>query len=210
MANFESLAQSILSGGEGQVKEQVKALIDSGANPLTIINDGLIAGMNVVGARFKAGDMFVPEVLRSAKAMSAGIEVVKPLIADKDMPNFGTVVLGSVQGDLHDIGKKLVSMMLEGGGFKVIDLGIDIPPEKFIATVKEHNATILGMAALLTTTMPIMQKTIDLLTKEGLRGTVKVIIGGAPVTQDFASRIGADGYAPDAAIAVDICKEWVA
>lgn len=210
MASFESLAQSVISGREGQVKEQVQALIDSGTNPLAIITDGLIGGMNVVGARFKAGDMFVPEVLRAAKAMSAGLAIVKPHIADKDMPATGTVVIGAVQGDLHDIGKNLVVMMLEGAGFKVIDLGIDISTEKFIAAVKEHKATILAMAALLTTTMPVMQQAIELLTEEGLRDTVKVIVGGAPVTQDFANQIGADGYASDAAIAVDICKEWVA
>lgn len=210
MASFESLAQSVISGREGQVKEQVNTLIDSGANPLAIISEGLIAGMNVVGVSFKKGDMFVPEVLRAAKAMSSGIELVKPFIADKDMPSLGTVIIGAVQGDLHDIGKNLVTMMLEGGGFKVIDLGIDIPSEKFIAAVKEHNAKIVAMAALLTTTMPAMKDTIDLLAKEGLRDKVKVIIGGAPITQDFASQIGADGYAPDAAVAVDLCKEWVA
>ena len=208
MANFEALVQSVMDGNESQVKEQTKVLIDGGVSPLEIINQGLIAGMNVVGARFKVGDMFVPEVLMSAKSMAAGIEIVKPLIEDKDMPNKGTIVLGTVKGDLHDIGKNLVGMMLESGGFKVINLGIDIAPEKFVESIKEHAPQIVAMSALLTTTMPHMKDTIELIKEEGLK--VKCIIGGAPITQDFADKIGADGYSPDAASAVELCSKLLA
>ncbi|ATW27905.1 cobalamin B12-binding domain-containing protein [Candidatus Formimonas warabiya] len=203
MANFESLSQSVISGKEAQVKEQTKALVDAGVNPLEIINQGLIAGMNVVGARFKNGDMFVPEVLMSAKSMASGIEIVKPLIADTDMPSKGKILLGTVKGDLHDIGKNLVGMMLESGGFNVINLGIDIAPEKFVAAVKEHHPHIVAMSALLTTTMLHMKDTIELIKEEGLK--VKCIVGGAPISQDFADEIGADGFAPDAASAVELC-----
>jgi len=208
MANLESLSQSVIAGKEAQVKEQTKAMVDAGANPLEIINNGLIAGMNVVGARFKNGEMFVPEVLMSAKSMAAGIEIVKPLIADKDMPSKGKVLLGTVKGDLHDIGKNLVGMMLESGGFRVINLGIDIAPEKFVAAVKEHNPDIVAMSALLTTTMLHMKDTIELVKEEGLK--VKAIVGGAPISQDFADEIGADGFAPDAASAVELCAKLLA
>jgi len=208
MANFEALSQSVIAGKEAQVKEQTKALIDAGTDPLEIINSGLIAGMNVVGARFKNGEMFVPEVLMSAKSMAAGIELVKPLIADKDMPSKGTILIGTVKGDLHDIGKSLVAMMMESGGFKVINLGIDIAPEKFVAAVKEHNPQIVAMSALLTTTMLHMKDTIELIKEEGLK--VKCIVGGAPISQDFADEIGADGFAPDAASAVELCTRLLA
>ncbi|ADG80923.1 Methionine synthase [Thermincola ferriacetica] len=209
MASFESVAQSVIAGQEAQVKEQVKALIDAGTNPLQIINEGLIAGMNVVGARFKAGDMFVPEVLMCAKAMAAGVEIVKPLIADNDVQSKGKVVLGTVKGDLHDIGKNLVAMMMESGGLEVINLGIDVSPEKFADAVREHEPQIVAMSALLTTTMPAMKETIEYLEQAGLRDKVKVIVGGAPITKDFADSIGADGFAPDAASATDLCKELI-
>ncbi|ATW23748.1 cobalamin B12-binding domain-containing protein [Candidatus Formimonas warabiya] len=207
MANFEALNQSVISGKEAQVKETVKAMVDAGVSPLEIINQGLIAGMNVVGARFKNGDMFVPEVLMSAKSMGAGIEIVKPLIADTDMPSKGKVLLGTVKGDLHDIGKNLVGMMLESGGFTVVNLGIDIAPEKFVAAVKEHKPDIVAMSALLTTTMLHMKDTIELIKEEGLK--VKCIVGGAPISQDFADEIGADGFAPDAASAVELCVKLI-
>lgn len=206
MASFESLSQSVISGREDQVKEQVQSMIDAGVNPLEIINQGLIAGMDVVGARFKNGEMFVPEVIMAARCMAVGIDLVKPLISDADIPSKGKVVLGTVKGDLHDIGKNLVGMMLEGNGFQVIDIGVDVASEKFIEAVKEYNPDILGMSALLTTTMLRMKETIDLLKEEGVRDKVKVIIGGAPISQGFADEIGADGYAPDAVSAVDVCK----
>ena len=205
MADFESLAQNVVAGKEAQVKEQVQEFIKVGAEPLDIINQGLIAGMNIVGPRFKAGDMFVPEVLMSAKAMASGIALVKPLITDTDLPAMGTIVLGTVKGDLHDIGKNLVGMLLESGGFKVVNLGIDIAPEGFVQAVKEHKADIVAMSALLTTTMTGMKDTIELMKEEGLN--VKCIVGGAPISKDYANQIGADGFAPDAASAVDLCKE---
>ncbi len=207
MANFEALKQSVISGNEAQVKEQTKAMVDAGVSPLEIIDQGLIAGMNVVGPRFKNGEMFVPEVLKCAKSMAAGIEIVKPLIADTDMPSKGKVLLGTVKGDLHDIGKNLVGMMMESGGFNVINLGIDIAPEKFVAAIKEHNPDIVAMSALLTTTMLHMKDTIELIKEEGLK--VKCIVGGAPISQDFADEIGADGFAPDAASAVELCLELI-
>ncbi|HWR41668.1 corrinoid protein [Sporomusa sp.] len=209
MATLNQLAQSVIAGNVDQVKDQVKSLISSGTDPVEIVNQGLIAGMNVVGARFKAGDMYVPEVLMSARSMSSGLELVKPLIAEKDIQSRGKVVIGTVKADLHDIGKNLVSMMMQSGGLEVIDIGIDVSPEKFIEAVREHNPDIVGMSALLTTTMPAMQDTIELLEEEGLRDKVKVIVGGAPVSQEFATSIGADGYAPDAATATDLCKELI-
>ncbi len=207
MASLETLTQSVIDGREAQVKEQTQALIAAGMNPLEIISNGLIAGMNVVGTQFKNGEMFVPEVLMSAKSMAAGIEIVKPLIADKDMPSMGKVLIGTVKGDLHDIGKNLVAMMLESGGFTVINLGVDIAPEKFVATAKEHQPDIIAMSALLTTTMMNMKDTIELIKEEGLKA--KCIIGGAPISQDFADKIGADGYSPDAASAVELCRKLV-
>ena len=205
MASLETLTQSVIDGREAQVIEQTQALVAAGMNPLEIISNGLIAGMNVVGVQFKSGEMFVPEVLMSAKSMAAGIEIVKPLIADKDMPSTGKVLIGTVKGDLHDIGKNLVAMMLESGGFTVMNLGIDIAPEKFVAAVKEHQPDILAMSALLTTTMMHMKDTIDLIKEEGFK--VKCIVGGAPISQEFADTIGADGYSPDAASAVELCRK---
>lgn len=209
MASFSDLAQCVITGSLDQVQSQVQSLISSGSDPVLIINEGLIGGMNVVGKRFKAGDMYVPEVLMSARCMSAGLELVKPLIAEKDIKSKGKVVLGTVKADLHDIGKNLVSMMMQSGGLEVIDIGIDAAPEKFVEAVREHNPEIVGMSALLTTTMPAMKDTIELLEEEGLRDKVKVIVGGAPVSQEFASSIGADAYAPDAATATDLCKEFI-
>lgn len=209
MSNLETLNNDVITGNFKQVTEDTKAAIEAGLDPLDIINKGLIAGMNVVGKRFKAGEMFVPEVLMAAKAMAAGVDVVKPLIADGDMPTKGKVLMGTVKGDLHDIGRNLVTMMLESSGYQVITLGEDIAPEKFAEAVKEHKPQVLGMSALLTTTMLHMQETIDVLTEEGIRDSVKVIIGGAPVTQDFANEIGADGYAPDAASATELVESLV-
>ncbi|MDK2986131.1 MAG: hypothetical protein PWQ96_1775, partial [Clostridia bacterium] len=180
--------------------------IDEGVEAIDIINEGLIPGMTVVGTRFKAGEMFVPEVLMSARAMQGGMELVKPLIADTDMPSAGTVVLGTVKGDLHDIGKNLVGMMMESAGFKVINMGVDVSAEKFVEAVKEHKPQVVALSALLTTTMLAMKDVIELLKEEGLRDDVKVLVGGAPVSQDFADEIGADGYAPDAASATDLVK----
>ncbi|ATW27258.1 cobalamin B12-binding domain-containing protein [Candidatus Formimonas warabiya] len=207
MANFEELSKYVIAGNQAKVKELTQGLVNEGVAPLDIINQGLIAGMTIVGARFKNGEMFVPEVLMAAKSMGAGIELVKPLIAAEDMPSIGKVLLGTVKGDLHDIGKNLVGMMLESGGFTVINVGIDISPEQFVKYIKEHNPDVLAMSALLTTTMLHMKDTIELMREEGLRDKVKVIVGGAPISQDFADEVGADGFAPDAASAVDLCKK---
>lgn len=210
MPNFEELSNAVISGNEAKVKELTKSLVDQGVDPLEIINQGLVAGMTVVGTRFKAGDMFVPEVLMAARSMHAGMDIVKPLIADADVPTKGKVVLGTVKGDLHDIGKNLVGMMMESAGYQVINLGVDVSPEKFVEAVKEHNPNFVAMSALLTTTMLAMKDTIEVLKEEGLRDKVKCIIGGAPVSQEFADEIGADGYAPDAASATELCDKLLA
>lgn len=207
MPNFEELSNAVISGNEAKVKELTKSLVDQGTDPLEIINQGLVAGMTVVGTRFKAGDMFVPEVLMAARSMHGGMDIVKPLIADADVPTKGKVVLGTVKGDLHDIGKNLVGMMMESAGYQVINLGVDVPPEKFVEAVKEHNPHFVAMSALLTTTMLAMKDTIEVLKEEGLRDKVKCIIGGAPVSQEFSDEIGADGYAPDAASATELCDK---
>ncbi|HHV34842.1 MAG TPA: cobalamin-binding protein [Syntrophomonadaceae bacterium] len=205
MATIEDLSKYVIKGNVAKTKKLTQALIDEGAAPLEIINQGLIAGMNVVGVRFKNGEMFVPEVMVAAKAMSQGIEMVEPLIVEGEMPSAGKVLLGTVKGDLHDIGKNLVGIMLESSGYTVIDIGIDKAPEAFIEAIKEHQPQIMGMSALLTTTMLHMKDTIELMKEEGL-GNVKAIVGGAPISQDFADEVGADGFAPDAASAVDLCN----
>lgn len=207
MSFLEALSQAVIEGQEQQVKELTQKALAEGLKPLEIINEGLIKGMNVVGQRFKVGDMFVPEVLMSARAMTAGMDVVKPLLVDGEMTNKGTVVIGTVKGDLHDIGKNLVGMMLEGAGYKVVDLGTDTAPEAFVQAVQENNAQVLGLSALLTTTMLAMKQTIEALQVAGLRDKVKVMVGGAPITQEFADEIGADGYAPDAASAVELVNQ---
>ena len=207
MASFGELAEYVIQGDFDQVKSTTQSMLDEGISPIDIINQGLIAGMNVVGARFKAADMFVPEVLMSAKAMGNAMDLVKSRMADSDVPNSGKVLIGTVKGDLHDIGKNLVAMILETAGFNVINLGIDIDPEDFVDAILEHEPDIVGLSALLTTTMPYMKDTIDLIVEEELRDKVKIVIGGAPVSQAFADQIGADGFAPDAAAAVDLCRE---
>lgn len=207
MSFLEALSQAVIEGQEQQVKELTQKALAEGLKPLEIINEGLIKGMNVVGQRFKVGDMFVPEVLMSARAMTAGMDMVKPLLVDGEMTNKGTVVIGTVKGDLHDIGKNLVGMMLESAGYKVVDLGTDTAPEAFVQAAQENNAQVLGLSALLTTTMLAMKQTIEALQVAGLRDKVKVMVGGAPITQEFADEIGADGYAPDAASAVELVNQ---
>ncbi len=207
MFNFADLSQAVIAGQEAKVKELTQAAIDSGVDPMSIINEGLIAGMNVVGSCFKSGQMFVPEVLMSARTMGAGMELVKPLLLGQEVPSSGKVVIGTVKGDLHDIGKNLVAMMLESAGFNVVNLGIDLAPEQFVQAVKDCKPQVVGLSALLTTTMLVMKDVIELLKEEGLRDKVRVIIGGAPISYDFANEIGADGFAPDAASAVDLCRK---
>lgn len=208
MGKYQELAETVIKGDINKVKEVTQKLIDAGEAPLTIINEGLISGINEVGVRFKEGELFVPEMMMSAKAMKAGVALVKPLIAGTDMPTSGKVLIGTVKGDLHDIGKNLVVMMLESSGFDVVDLGVDVPAEKFVQAVKEHQPQVVGMSALLTTTMPVMKDVVSTLNKENLRGGVKVIIGGAPVSQEYSDEIGADGYGADAVTATEMCKRF--
>ena len=206
MATLQQLSSEVLKGKRKLVAESTKALLDAGEAPLDIINNGLIAGMTEVGVLFKAGKMFVPEVLMSAKAMQEGLELVRPLLKSGDIKTLGTVLVATVQGDLHDIGKGLVIIMLESNGFTVIDAGKDVSPETIASMIREHNPDIVGMSAMLTTTMLAMKDTIELLKEEGLRDKVKVIVGGAPLSDDFANEITADGYSPDAISAVALCK----
>lgn len=208
--SYKELCAEVVNGDEDKVKEITKELIDAGNDPLEIINEGLIAGMNIVGPRFKSGEMFVPEVLMCARAMGSGIALVKEVLVDTEIPSAGKVIIGTVQGDLHDIGKNLVAMMMESAGFNVVNLGVDISEDKFVEAIKEHNPDVVALSALLTTTMVNMKSVIDALKEAGLRDSVKVIVGGAPISQAFAEDIGADGFAPDAASATDLCKKLVA
>lgn len=208
--DYEALSDCVIEGDDERAGKLTQKAIDAGADPVEIITQGLTGGMSVVGARFKTGEMFVPEVLASARAMSVGMELVKPLILAGDMPSAGKVVIGTVKGDLHDIGKNLVAMLLESAGFTVINVGTDIEPAAFVQAVKDSEADVLGLSALLTTTMLAMKATIDALAEAGLRDKVKVIVGGAPVTQDFADEIGADGFAYDGGAAIDLCKSLIA
>ena len=203
----QKIAESIYSGDIEAVGELVQDLLDAGMAPGEVLNDALLVGMDKVGRDFKAGELYVPEVLFAARAMQAGMNVLRPLLADSEIASSGKYVVGTVQGDLHDIGKNLVRMMLEGGGFEAIDLGVDVSPSAFVDAVREHKPDLVGISALLTTTMAQMKVTIEALEEAGLRDSVKIMVGGAPVTADFAERIGADAYAPDAASAVDIARE---
>ncbi len=206
MADLQEIADALIAGNAPKVKELSQKAVDEGVGPGKVIREGLIAGMAVIGERFKKNEVYVPEVLIAARAMHAGLDVLKPLLAEGEMENIGTVIIGTVKGDLHDIGKNLVAMMLEGAGFNVVDLGVDIAPDKFVEAIKEHNPQCLGLSALLTTTMTAMKETIEAIDAAGVRDEVKIIVGGAPVTQNYSDEIGADGYAPDASTAVDVAK----
>jgi len=210
MTGLEELAQRVLEGDEPGVRSQVNSLLSEGCDPRLIISDGLIGGMNIVGPLFKSGEMYVPEVLIAARAMKAGMSIIKPLIADADIPKEGKIIIGTVKGDLHDIGKNLVSIMLEGVGFEVVDLGVDISPDTFIKAIKKERPNIVAISALLTSTMSAMKETIEAIDQEGVHGDCKVIVGGAPVTQEFADEIGADGFAPDGASAAELCRRLLA
>jgi 5-methyltetrahydrofolate--homocysteine methyltransferase len=206
---MQKIATNLYDGEDEVVAELVQEALDQGMAPEEILVGGLIAGMDEVGRDFKAGDLFVPEVLIAARAMHAGMNILRPLLAEGDVPTAGKYVIGTVQGDLHDIGKNLVKMMLEGAGFQTIDLGTDVEPSAFVDAVREHKPDLVGMSALLTTTMTQMKATIEALEEAGLRDSIKIMIGGAPVTAAFAEEIGADGYAPDAGSAVDIARSLV-
>lgn len=208
--SFQEMRDAIEQGQAAQVKALVEQAIAAGVNPEDILNQGLIAAMSQVGVKFKNNEVYVPEVLVAARAMYAGLDIIKPILAATGAKKVGTLVIGTVKGDLHDIGKNLTRMMFEGAGFDVVDLGIDVPAGKFVEAVSQYKPDFLGMSALLTTTMPAMKTTIDAINQAGLRSSVKVLVGGAPVTERYATEIGADGYAPDASSAVDVAKRLLA
>jgi len=209
MITLQAIAENLINGNAPAVKEGVERALAEGVSPEEVLNGALMPAMDEVGYRFKNNIFYVPEVLIAARAMHAGMDVLKPLLVESDVPSAGKVVIGTVKGDLHDIGKNLVAMMLEGGGFEVVDLGVDAPPEKFVASIRDEQPDIVGMSALLTTTMVNMKTTVEALVEAGVRDQVKVMIGGAPVTQRYADEIGVDGYAPDAASAVDLARKLV-
>ncbi len=204
MADLNVLSEAVIKGDQKTAVEITRQAIGEGMAPATILNDGLIAGMNVIGVRFKANQVYIPEVLIAARAMKMAMEILEPKLVEAGVKPLGKALIGTVQGDLHDIGKNLVAMMLKGAGFEVLDLGVDVSPEKFVTKVKECHPQLVGLSALLTTTMPAMEKVIHALKDAGV--PVKIMIGGAPVTQAYADKIGASGYAADAASAVDLAK----
>jgi 5-methyltetrahydrofolate--homocysteine methyltransferase len=204
MADLKMLSEAIVKGDQKTAVDITKAALDEGTEPETILADGLIAGMNVIGVRFKANEVYIPEVLISARAMKMAMEVLEPRLVEAGVKPLGKAVIGTVQGDLHDIGKNLVMMMLKGAGFDVVDLGTDVSPDVFVRKARESDAQLVGLSALLTTTMPSMEKTIQAIREAGMN--VKTMVGGAPVTQAYADKIGADGYAADAATAIDVAK----
>ncbi len=206
---YEELFTAILEGNNEITPTLVQKGLDEGLVPKDILDHGMVAGMNEVGARFKAGDMYVPEVLMSAEAMQAGLKILRPLLVSSGAQLIGKIVLGTVKGDLHDIGKNLVGMMCEGAGFEVIDLGFNVEPERFVEAIKQHQPQIVGMSALLTTTMRAMAHTIKALEEAGLRDQIKIMVGGAPVDAEFSRRIGADGYGSNAPAGVDLAKRFV-
>jgi 5-methyltetrahydrofolate--homocysteine methyltransferase len=203
---LRDLREHVLNGDRAGVEDAVRRAVEAEVAPVTVLNEGLIAAMSEVGVRFEREEFYVPEMLVAAKAMQAGLALLKPRLVQAGVPVAGKVVLGTVMGDLHDIGKCLVGMMLEGAGFEVIDLGTDVPPEEFAMAVRTEKPQLLGLSALLTTTMPSMKATLEALRDAAVRNQVKVMVGGAPVTESFAAEIGADGYAPDASRAATLAK----
>jgi len=206
MGILQDISENLIKGKANDVKVLVQKALDDGMGVGEILNDGLLAAMSVVGARFKKNEIYVPEVLIAARAMKAGTEILKPLLAGSGVKPVGTVVLGTVKGDLHDIGKNLVGMMMEGAGFQVIDIGTDADSQKFVDKAIENEAQVIGASALLTTTMTAMKDVVEKVNASKLKGKVKVLVGGAPLTQAYCDEIGADGYAPDAASAADLAK----
>ena len=208
MADLKALADAIIKGDQNAAVQITKAALEEGTSAEKVLNEGLIAGMEVIGGRFKKNEVYIPEVLIAARAMKMAMEVLEPELVKAGVKPRGKLLIGTVQGDLHDIGKNLVAMMLKGAGFEVVDLGVDIGPEKFVEQARTTGAHLIGMSALLTTTMPSIEKTLNALKEAGV--SAKVMIGGAPVTQGYADKIGADGYSPDAASAVVLAKSLVA
>ena len=209
MVSLQELSNYVISGDAPKTEELTKQAIDEGCEPAKILNDGLIAAMSIVGEKFKKNEFYVPEMLISARAMKAGLKILKPSLVDTGVKPIGTFVVGTINGDLHDIGKNLVAMMMEGAGFEVVDLGVDVTSESFVEAAKKHNAQFVGLSALLTTTMVNMKKVVESFQSEGLRDSVKILVGGAPLTQNYADEIGADGYAADAGSIVDLAKELI-
>jgi 5-methyltetrahydrofolate--homocysteine methyltransferase len=206
---FERISTAILEGDDAQAPKLVSRALQKGESAKEILDNGLLVGMGKVGVRFKAGDMFVPEVLMSAEAMQASMTILRPQLVSEGVKLIGKVLLGTVKGDLHDIGKNLVAMMCEGAGFEVVDIGFNVGPEAFIQAIKEHQPQIIGMSAMLTTTMRAMGQTIKAIEEAGLRDKVKIMVGGAPVDAEFARRIGADGYGSNAPAGADLAQEFV-
>ena len=205
-----TIKEMVVGGKFNDIEEQVQEAVDSGTDLNLLINEALISAMDIVGKRFADGDIYVPEMLVSAKTMKMGLDIIKPLLQSGEAEHRGTIAMGTVKGDLHDIGKNLVTMMMEGAGFKIIDLGVDVKIENLIDTVKKEEVDVLGLSALLTTTMPEMQNVIQALEEAGLRNQVKVIVGGAPIDQGFADKIGADGFGADAVDAVQLARYLIA
>jgi 5-methyltetrahydrofolate--homocysteine methyltransferase len=210
MELLKEIAEKVEAGRQNEVKALVESGIERGIAVSDILNGGLVAGMNSIGIRFRENEVFVPEVLVAARAMKAGLEIIKPILLREKVRSKGTIVMGTVLGDLHDIGKNIVCYMLQGAGYDVVDIGIDAPGEKFVQAAKESGAQIIGLSSLLTTTMVYMKDVVEALRASGLGDRVKVMVGGAPVTQAFADEIGAHGYASDAASAVDVVKRLLA
>ena len=210
MTDFNAMTEALVSCDAAKLTDLVNAALADGAPAGDILNKGLIAGMDIVGEKMESGDMFIPEVLMAAQAMGACVEILKPMLGEDGADGGLNVIIGTVKGDLHDIGKNLVAMMMESAGMTVFDLGVDIPPENFVAQIKEKNARLVCLSALLTTTMPAMKQTVDAIVESGLRDQVKILVGGAPVTQAFADEIGADGFAADAGSASKLAKQLAA
>ncbi|MCB0070983.1 MAG: corrinoid protein [Caldilineaceae bacterium] len=207
---YLQMQDDLYDGIKEEIPLQVREALGRGESPQSILDQGLVAGMDIVGVDFRDGILFVPEVLMAANAMKSGMEVLRPLLTETGAQRIGTIVIGTVKGDIHDIGKNLVSMMMEGAGFEVINLGINVDADGFIAAIHEHKPDIIGMSALLTTTMPYMKVVVDALGEEGLRDEIYVMVGGAPVTENFAREVGADAYGRDAAVSVEIAKRHMA
>ncbi len=207
MSDYSNLIQAVLEGNDARCMELTNEALNEGTSPQDIVSSGLQAGMLIVGDKFSAGDFFIPDMLLAARAVNRVMEAIRPRLSASETPTLGRVVIGTVAGDIHDIGKNLVAMFLQGVGFEVFDLGTGVPVDKFVVAVKEHAPDIVGMSALLTTTMPDMQQVIAALDSAALLSQVKVVIGGAPVTQRFADQIGADGYAPDGGAAISLCRK---
>lgn len=207
MDEMKDLAEKVEKGKNLEVPEAVRIVLDKGVEPYDVLVNGLQAGLQVVGARFKKGTCFIPEVLLAARAMHAGMDIIQPLIAEQGVKPIAKIVLGTVKDDVHDIGKNMVRMMLMGAGFEVVDVGINVSEEKFLEHVQKEQPDLLALSALLSTTMPYLKTTIDVLQENGVRDKIKILVGGAPVTEEYAKDIGADGFAPDSSHAVDMVKQ---